>query len=487
MLLNRIYQWARIQPRKPALIYDDVILDYAYFARSIETTRKFLKPKNFAQGTTAVILATNAFDAWRLIIGLRSIGLNTIVVSSIDAAQALQIRDVSRIVVTELAYQFHRLGEQSLPGSTITVVPRVVDANIHTADIPENVDDNHANGGHILYTSGTTGTNKKLKVDGANEDKQNRTKGHAYSIDEGTIYQGSNFAPWTQIGFRMAYAVWNAGGCVVFYQPAGEDYGVFFRHGVNLSIIIPQQLRDLLQSVGISDRHHNECRLYITAGFLSATLAENAIRKLTNNLYVSYGSTELCAPAMVSRFEGISSLHWLAPVGGRVIQIVDQVGNQCPVGQEGELRILCEDTDCKSYLDDDQTSAKFFRNGFLYPGDMAISRADGRIRILGRVSDVINVKGAKYAVGPIEQTICHFLQVDEVCLFANLNDQGQEELIVAIQSETRPSAEKLEHVRKSYPGFDLTRFAVLSEFPRTEETRKVRRAELKALILAGRN
>ena len=190
-------------------------------------------------------------------------------------------------------------------------------------------------------------------------------------------------------------------------------------------------------------------------------------------------------PALMLRFENLDSLYWLTPVNERVIQVVDENGNQCSAGQQGELRILIEDTDCKCYLDDEQATAKMFRDGFFYPGDMAIKRADGQVRILGRVSDVINVQGAKVAVGPIEESICRFLNVDEVCLFTHLNDAGQDELIIAMQSDSKPPAERLDHIARKYPYFESFRFAIFRELPRTDTgTRKVRRAALKARILA---
>ena len=492
MLLNRIYKWARIQPTKPALIYNDSVWDYADFAKAIGVARKYLQTENLAQQTTVIILARNLFASWPIIIALRSLGLNTITVPSINVAQSLQITDVSRIVTTELGSQFFKPHKHPLPGISVSIVPNFIQAEIRSADLPETPDGNSAAGAHILYTSGTTGTYKKLKIDGVTEDKQNSIRARPYSIDSSTIYQGNNVQPWTQVGFRTPCTIWHAGGCVVFNQVSEETETVFdpikfFHHDINLSIIVPWQLGDLLQHT-IATHRHDDCRLYITAGFLPPALGQDAIHKLTKQLNVSYGSSELCAAAMVSCLEYTDALTWLVPTTGRCLQIVDETGNHCEVGQEGELRIRCEDTDCESYLGDEETSARFFRDGFFYPGDMAVQRDDGRIRILGRVSDVINLKGEKFAVGPIEQLIGQRLAVNDVCLFTNLNQEGQEELIIALQSDKRPPSDQLDQVKKLLSIFDRIRFAYLREFPRTDtETRKVRRAELKALILSGRD
>src|SRR5262249_54237625 len=141
------------------------------------------------------------------------------------------------------------------------------------------------------------------------------------------------------------------------------------------------------------------------------------------------------------------------------------------------------DLDCTSYLDDEETSATVFRYGFFYPGDMALRRSDGRIRILGRVDDVLNVQGKKYPVAPIEQVIQQELGVDEVCVFSGLNAAGNEELAVAIESSRQLSRSELEAVTRQCAPFELIRVTVFKEFPREETgTRKTRRSVLRKLV-----
>jgi acyl-coenzyme A synthetase/AMP-(fatty) acid ligase len=489
MLLDKITEWARIQPTRPALVHNDDIYDYSYFARSIALTRNLLRRHDLPPGATAIILVWNLFECWRLMIALRSLGLDTIVVSSLEQMNALQIRNAACLVVTAFGYRFYKIGEQELPALDVVVVPHVGDAQVQQADFADGTDARPF-GGHILYTSGTTGSYKKLKVDGTTEEKRNLARARAFAVDAHTVSHTTDHGPWTQVGFRMPSAIWHSGGCVVFSQltpdnPKVCDLSRFFRHAVNFSILLPWQLNELVQSEPALERLHDECRLHVTAGFLPAALAEKAIRKISNNLSAYYGSTELCTPALLSRYENTESLQWLAPVNERVVEVVDQAGRACATGQQGQVRIRREAIDCTGYLDDEEASARHFRDGYFYPGDMGMQRADGRIRILGRVSDVINVRGDKIAVGPLEQSIGRVLQIDDVCLFNHLNDAGEEELLVAIETDRKPQAAALDEVSDRYLDFERIRFTCLREFPRTQTgTRKVRRAELKALILA---
>src|SRR5262249_5340900 len=124
-------------------------------------------------------------------------------------------------------------------------------------------------------------------------------------------------------------------------------------------------------------------------------------------------------------------------------------------------------------------------NGFFYPGDMAVRRADGRIRILGRVDDVVNVQGQKYPVAPIEHKIQQWLDVDEVCVFSGLNASGNEELAVAVQSSRQLSRSELDAVARRCAPFERIRFTVFKEFPKTG-LGKTRRSMLKKQLFEGR-
>jgi acyl-coenzyme A synthetase/AMP-(fatty) acid ligase len=134
-----------------------------------------------------------------------------------------------------------------------------------------------------------------------------------------------------------------------------------------------------------------------------------------------------------------------------------------------------------------------FRDGYFYPGDMAIRRADGNIRIIGRVADVVNFEGFKLAVGPLEQAIRDALEVDEVCAFSAVTKKGQDELLIAIQARDRKlDADLQERVREivlahgsKAVSSKLIRLFLFPRFPR-EETgmRKTKRAVLRQKMLA---
>ena len=79
--------------------------------------------------------------------------------------------------------------------------------------------------------------------------------------------------------------------------------------------------------------------------------------------------------------------------------------------------------------------------------------ADGRVRILGRTADVLNMRGLKVAVAPVEMAEQRLLKVDEVCLFSGLDEMGKEELVVAVESDRELPGAELEQLTREFPSF----------------------------------
>jgi acyl-coenzyme A synthetase/AMP-(fatty) acid ligase len=481
MIANRIYEWAQTQPTKTAVISNDQMVSYADFARAIEAARSFFERQGLVAGQTAIVIGSTILDAWVFIMALRAQGVTTVCDQSLDQAQTLNLRNVACLVVSQGNEQASRLSGTPLGGINVIAVPRGIFAGIRTSELPAYPPHAPPFGGHILLTSGTTGAYKKILLEGKYEDRRNIARGNVYPLHKNMSYYAGNFGLWASTGFRMPSATWHAGGCVIF-DARDDALSRFFHHPVDLAILTPLLLRHLIQSLGPAPAD-DKCEVLVGAGFLPIELAKEAACRVTKKLGISYGCTELSTPSLISRARAEDDMYWLAPTANRSIRIIDEDGNECPPDREGELCIELLDIDCKSYLDDDAASAKMFRDGFFCPGDLAVRRADGRVRILGRTSDVLNVRGQKIAVAPIELEIQRSSGVDEVCLFSGLSETGEEELVVAMQSERALPKLELEQIAREFPLFERVRFAFFKKFPRTATgTRKVQRTVLRKLV-----
>ncbi|MFM7008129.1 MAG: class I adenylate-forming enzyme family protein [Betaproteobacteria bacterium] len=477
--MNHIHRWANAHPEKLALIYEDTPISYANFARKIDAACAFFKKHELPAGHIAILLVANLLDGWTLGLALRALGLTTISVQSIGQAEALNLTGVACVVVTARERQFHRLEGKSMEGARVIIVEHLADSDAAAGAAARM--EISVFGDHIMYTSGTTGTYKKVLIDGARDEARYDWWIRSFSYDDKTVFHIHKFGLWTAAGFGYPCAVWQAGGCVIFDQRQ-DHLKSLFRHGVTHTFLVPSMVKAVLASQRTEPRQNFE--VAVAGGFLSLNLAQEVVRRLTNSLKIVYGASE-CIAMLRSSFESVDDLFWLVPYDGRVIQVVDDKGNELPCGSEGFLRIAMNFSDATEYLDDITTTKKYFVGGFFYPGDMAVKRTDGRFRILGRVDDVLNVRGHKIAVAPIEDAIQRHLQVDAVCVFSGLNADGIDVLVVTIESKHQVPREKLAGIGSlnafapaatAFGNFQCLRFKA---FPRTTNgMNKIKRAEL---------
>lgn len=477
MIVERIEAWAQAQPSKTALVHNDHTLTYGEFANAIRAVYGFLAPLAPPPGSVAIVLALDWLSAWLLTMGARSAGLTTVVVPSMEHAASLALRDVACVLVAER--ERHLAQNAPSTNARLIVVPsRSLAPTAEDAPAPQ---DGRPLGGYILYTSGTTGAYKKLRIDGGLEDARNEARARVSPFTPDTVFHALDFGLWTGIGFKSPSAVWSVGGCVVIDQTA-ERFANFFRYGVTHAQTLPESLRALVAAHPHRTAPTDESlMLRVGGGFTPLALAEQARARLSRRLVVGFSATELTAVVMRSEFQSVDDLYWLAPTPGQDVQVVDEEGTPAPPGGEGELRIRLSDLDSHAYLDDEEATARAFRDGFFHPGDLAIMREDGRIRIVGRIADVLNIGGQKRAVGPIEQSLQQSLGVDEVCLFLGMTASGVEELVVAVRSSGPVEKADIEQRLGPSKMFERVRIEVFEDFPRTN-TGKTRRIDLRRMV-----
>src|SRR5262245_30466545 len=105
MIADTIRRWAHRRPEKIALIQDGVALSYAAFARAIAASRGYFARRELPVGSTAIVLAENLRDAWFIVLGVRTLGLDTICVQSAAQIEKLQLRNVGCVVASEAAFR----------------------------------------------------------------------------------------------------------------------------------------------------------------------------------------------------------------------------------------------------------------------------------------------------------------------------------------------------------------------------------------------
>lgn len=113
------------------------------------------------------------------------------------------------------------------------------------------------------------------------------------------------------------------------------------------------------------------------------------------------------------------------------IQVINVDGAQVAPGERGVVR-LRNPYMVSSYLNDPQSSAEAFRDGWFYPGDVALVEADGRLRIADRADHVMNIMGSKINGFVVDQLMRAAPGVRDAICFRNPKPGADDELFAFV-------------------------------------------------------
>jgi acyl-CoA synthetase (AMP-forming)/AMP-acid ligase II len=126
--------------------------------------------------------------------------------------------------------------------------------------------------------------------------------------------------------------------------------------------------------------------------------------RVTPLLYVRYASTESGAISMAGPGEHDEMESVGRPLPGVELEIVDPDGNTLPTGETGRIRLRAPGV-ATGYLDGGEQTASRFRDGWFWPGDVGMLRADGSLVVQGRQDDMMILNGINIFPGEIERVL----------------------------------------------------------------------------------
>ena len=470
-----IARWAELHPGKAAMIDRGVVYTYSDFHRFVQRMADVFE-NDLGDIRLAAVFMPDLSGSWIVTLALREIGADTIVPVNPRQILELDLHNLDCIVYHPAVVDEHSL-RQLAASIRLYKITAGADSDFRFRDTPSIR--SRPPGSHIMLSSGTTGKHKKIRVTPDTEFDTNETTARTLNFTADTVCNSLGFGLWTAICFRQNSRVWSQGGTVVFDDRPAH----FFDHGVNRSTLIASELTKLIEFYAGREERPEPWRLNFSGGFLPADLAEQARTALNAEVEVLFGSTEISGWFLHSLVGPNSDLQSFDPYPDRTISIMDDSGSPCAAGAEGLLAVLLKPTDCQGYLDDDEATAQFFRDGYFYTGDLAVQLPDGRIRVLGRAADVINLKGQKLAARPFEERIRSATGAREVCMFSGLNHDGFDEVAVALEMQVTPGPAHLDSLLARLEGLGRVRFVVLPHFPRGQNgMAKVDRVALRKLV-----
>jgi acyl-coenzyme A synthetase/AMP-(fatty) acid ligase len=342
----------------------------------------------------------------------------------------------------------------------------------------------------IMLTSGTTGDAKgvafshRMLIDRLQH--YDVAKGPGFPFYSRTY---CDLGMTTAAGFRQLLYMLTRGGTIFFYgADAMSTLQTFDLYKVQAMIASPFALGEYLKFF----EEHPEFSVgfdYISSagGITSKVLSERIRARMTPNLVCNYGSTEAgsvaSAPAQIIA-EVPNAVGHVAP--WVTVEIVDAGGRKLPPGKEGTVRIRSF-YNAAGYVGDAAATARAFRDGCFYPGDMGYLTEDRLLVILGRDDSVINIGGDKVAPEGVEQALLAFAGIEQAGVFSVADQFGNGELWAAVVAPAGfDEAALRRHCAAQMPQANIpVRFVKADALPRNEFG-KIDRALLQAAYRGNR-
>ncbi|MCG8343754.1 MAG: acyl--CoA ligase, partial [Chlorobiales bacterium] len=226
--------------------------------------------------------------------------------------------------------------------------------------------------------------------------------------------------------------------------------------------------------------------LMIGGSTVTPLLRKKICRELCSKLYILYGANE-CHTTCKTNLEEVYDIPGNVghPHKGFQLQVVGSDDKPLPPGKAGNIRIKNKAT-ISGYLHDEEATAKAFRNGWFYPGDLGRLTEDGQLIHLGRTDDLMIMNGINIYPVEIEQTLVAHPNVHDAAAIPLKHEIHQDVPICAVMLKKNAAVteqELLDFARQRLGAHAPFRVVVLDTIPRNEQGKPVR-ADLQRLIAA---
>ena len=344
---------------------------------------------------------------------------------------------------------------------------------------------------YVLFTSGSTSRPKPVPL------RHNRLAANSREIG-GRMHVLPGDRLWISAPFFFGYGCANALPvafthgltlCVEERPAADASLAFIARERCTVYYGFGATTRNLLAAPGFATHDLSSLRTGST-GFTAEdkrlVREELGVREICG----VYGLTEAYGHSAMT--DAHDPIEVLLHTAGRVLdsqelRITDLSGREMATGETGEIELRGCVMD--GYLGDPAANTAAFREGgWFRTGDLGQLDADGRLRVVGRLKEMLKVKGISIAPAEVEELLCTHPAVDQAFVVGQQDDHGDEEMLAAVvPREGAPldlPAQLVAHVRGRAASYKVpARIVVLTQadIPLTD-TGKVNKRLLKERI-----
>ncbi len=507
---------ARVTPEKIAMVWCDdkgneAVFTFGQMKYYSCKAASFFKSAGIRKGDPVMLIMKRHYTYWFCTLALNRIGAVTIpathLLSTKDIIYRNNAASIKMIVCVPdpVVMQHVSEAEEKSPSLKYKVL---IDSDSEgwinlskgmdesSSEFPRPAGDEAAENGDIMllyFTSGTTGMPKMVTHDFTYPLGHIVTAKYWQNVQDNGLHFTIADTGWAKSAWGKIYGQWLSGSAVMTYDydkfVPKDILAVIEKYGVTTFCAPPTIYRFLIKE-DLAGYDLSRLRYCVVAGEpLNPEVFRFFHEKTGIRLMEGYGQTE-CTVA-------IATWPWMDPKPGSMgkptpgydIDIVDESGNSCEIGNEGEIVIHTSVRKpvgmFKGYYRDDELTKSVWSDGVYKTGDMAWCDEDGYFWFVGRADDIIKSSG--YRIGPfeVESALIEHPAVLE-CAVTAVPDPDRGQIVkatVVLTRNYRPSEELAkelqEHVKKVTAPYKYPRIVeFVTELPKTISG-KIRRVQIR--------
>ncbi|HPD00503.1 MAG TPA: AMP-binding protein [Acetivibrio sp.] len=422
---------AEENPNKTAMVWcdengDEATFTFGQLKEYSNKAANFFKRIGVKKGDSVMLILKRRYEFWFAILALHKIGAVAIPATHLLTAKDIIYRNNAadiKMIVSVAEDEVIKHIEGSLEKSPTIKAKALINSekegwfNFNSEIDKESSqferptgEDAPANDSMMLlyFTSGTTGMPKMVAHDFTYPLGHIHTAKYWQNVIEDGLHLTVADTGWAKAAWGKIYGQWLSGSAVFVYDyekfVPHELLDVICKYGVTSFCAPPTIFRFFIKE-DLTKYDFSKLKHCAVAGEPLNPEVYNQFYKATGlKLMEGYGQTELTVT--------LGTFPWIEPKPGSMgkpapgydIDLLDENGNSCEVGEEGQIVIRTDKRKpvgmfCGYYRDAELTN-KVWHDGIYYTGDMAWRDEDGYYWFVGRADDVIKSSG--YRIGPFE-------------------------------------------------------------------------------------
>lgn len=474
LVTDGLSYWARQAPRRPAIVFDGAdAVDYQALDRWTGAAAHFLAGRGLRPGDRIGIVGDNSLE-W-VVAAIGALKLGAVVVPfnnrfTPDELRYLVDDSEPRLALTDEAHRDPMTA--ALDGTPVrllglgefTALRREQAAPVARPQAgPDDIT-------QIVYTSGTS----------------SRPKGVLFT-HRSTFNLIADFAfaePALQPGARMIYVLSMSGAPGLlwhFLHPLTRGLSIYYERGfdpartlhrlaeekIQIMAGVPLLFEQMAAQPDFAVTDLSSLELVTIAGARAPVPVIRAWLDKDVLLRQAYGMTELGGISSVNPPE--QALERPESVGRGTVftrhRVVRPDGTDCDAEEPGEI-IVSGPGVTPGYWRNEAAYAEAMRDGWFHSGDVGIADADGYIRVVDRLKDLIITGGFNVAPSEIEAVISELPGIIEVCVVPAPDPKfGEAPAAVVYGGPEITAVAVTAHCRERLAGYKVPRHVVLQDRP----------------------